>query len=108
MYHQLTRSDIARQRKRLVLAVILVCALAAGVVLAFDAMRASTREQGAASMRNAIIESAEQCCAVEGSYPSSLEHLENEYGLRVNTRDYVITYESFASNVIPSVVVVPR
>ena len=30
------------------------------------------------------------------------------YGLRVNRDDYVITYEVFAENIMPSVVVVPR
>ena len=43
-----------------------------------------------------------------GLYPSSLEHLEQGYGLRVNRDDYVITYEVFAENIMPSVVVVPR
>ena len=57
---------------------------------------------------NAILNSAKQCCAIEGSYPASLEHLESDYGLRVNRDDYVITYEVFAENILPSVVVVPR
>ena len=60
------------------------------------------------TVRNAILDSAKQCCAIEGSYPSSLEHLEQGYGLRVNRDDYVITYEVFAENIMPSVVVVPR
>ena len=45
---------------------------------------------------------------MEGAYPSSLRHLEEEYGLSINTEDYQVTYEVFAANVMPSVVVVPR
>ena len=50
----------------------------------------------------------DRCCAIEGSYPSSLEHLEESYGLTINHDDYVITYECFADNIMPSVVVTPR
>ena len=108
MYHEQTKRDIARKRRTSIVVGGLVCALALCAWLVFGLIRANAREQGAASLRNAIVESAKQCCAVEGSYPSSLEHLEQSFGLSVNHQDYVVTYESFASNIIPSVVVVPR
>ncbi|MGN0035339.1 MAG: hypothetical protein ACI364_06400 [Coriobacteriales bacterium] len=108
MYHQATVQTQRARRRRLgvVLAAIAACAIV--VALLVGAVRASAREQGAVNMRDAIVESAKQCCAVEGSYPTSYQYLEDHYGLRVNERDYVITYESFASNVLPNVVVVPR
>lgn len=108
MYHELTKQEIRRRtRKRMagLLAIVLVVML---VWLSSNAIGASLREQGELSVRNAILNSAKQCCAIEGSYPSSLEHLEQGYGLRVNRDDYVITYEVFAENIMPSVVVVPR
>lgn len=108
MYHELTKQAIRRRtRKRMagLLAIVLVVVL---VWLSSNAIGASLREQGELSVRNAILNSAKQCCAIEGSYPSSLEHLEQGYGLRVNRDDYVITYEVFAENIMPSVVVVPR
>lgn len=108
MYHELTKQEIRRRtRKRMagLLAIVLVVVL---VWLSSNAIGASLREQGELSVRNAILNSAKQCCAIEGSYPSSLEHLEQGYGLRVNRDDYVITYEVFAENIMPSVVVVPR
>ena len=89
-------------------ALALVLALAVGGWFAAGAVGQNLREQGAVSVRDAILDSAKQCCAIEGSYPSSLEHLEQSYGLRVNRGDYVITYEVFAENIMPSVVVVPR
>ena len=69
---------------------------------------AARKTQGAVALRDSILASAKQCCAIEGSYPSSLEHLEESYGLTINHDDYVITYECFADNVMPSVVVTPR
>lgn len=68
--------------------------------------RQDARRRGA--LRDSILASAKQCCAIEGSYPSSLEHLEESYGLTINHDDYVITYECFADNIMPSVVVTPR
>ena len=37
-----------------------------------------------------------------------VSRLEEHYGLRINHNDYVITYEAYASNMAPSVMVVPR
>jgi hypothetical protein len=108
MYHQFTAdSQRARRRKRAA-GIIAVAACLLALALFVGAAQAGAREQGAASVRDAILESAKQCCAVEGSYPASYQYLEDHYGLRVNDRDYVVTYESFASNVMPNVVVVPR
>lgn len=77
-------------------------------VLVFTNAQTAIREQSAISMRTAILNSAKQCCAVEGAYPQSLKYLEDHYGLVVNDTDYLITYECYADNVVPSVVVMPR
>lgn len=72
------------------------------------ALAADVRQKGAVSVRDAILNGAVQCCAIEGTYPSSLEYLEEHYGVSVNREDYVITYQVFAENVMPTVVVMPR
>lgn len=97
-----------RHITRVVVAVVLVCVLACAVWFMWGATQEQTREQGALSVRNAVMTSATQCAAVEGAYPSSLSYLEEHYGLVVNHDDYVVTYEVFATNVAPSVVVMPR
>lgn len=78
------------------------------VAAAGPAVADALREQGAASVRDAVLRAAAQCCAIEGSYPHTLRHLEQHYGLTVNHDDYVVIYEAYASNVAPSVVVTPR
>jgi hypothetical protein len=108
MYHELTTAEVSRRHKRHIMLAAVILAAVIAVYAIFTVVVANAREQGAASLRNAILDSANQCCAVEGSYPTSLSHLEESYGLRVNTTDYVITYEVYAANVMPSVVVVPR
>ena len=108
MYHEVTSKERSRRRKNTVVTILVVVAIVAGLVFGLRALGRSTREQGATAMRQSILDAALRCCAIEGSYPLTLSHLEEDYGLRINHNDYIITYEAYASNIAPSVVVVPR
>lgn len=108
MYHPQSTDQLRRRQKswlRWILIAVVAVVLAA---LFFVNARAAMREQGAYSLRAAILDSAKQCCAVEGAYPHSMNYLVDHYGLVVNDTDFLITYECFADNVVPSVVVVPK
>ncbi len=108
MYHEITYAQEKRRRaKRLAIALVMV-AFVAAFLLAMHIAQASAREQAVVSVRESVLNAAKQCCAVEGSYPASLSHLEKEYGLVINHDDYVVSYEWFADNVLPSVVVTAR
>ena len=108
MFHEITDRELKHRRKtRIVIAVcVVVLALAVGGIGL--AVRANARNQGAVALRDSILNAAKQCCAIEGSYPKSLSHLEDSYGLTINHNDYVVSYEYFAGNVMPSVVVTPK
>ena len=108
MYHPQSTDQIRRRQQGLVRFLLFVLAAIVVVSLAFFAARAAVREQSALSMRTAILDSAKQCCAVEGAYPRSINYLVDHYGLVINDIDYLITYECYADNVVPSVVVVPK
>lgn len=101
-------AQMRRDRARRTVAVVAACVLAAVLWFAWDTAHAQTAAQSAVSVRNAVLESAMQCAAVEGAYPASLDYLEEHYGLIVNHADYVVTYEAFAANQPPSVEVRPR
>lgn len=108
MYHEISDQQRQHRRRR----GFLICAILA-VVLALGAVgyhfaRISMNEQAAAAMRQSILDTANQCCAVEGAYPLSLEHLEENYGLTINRDDFIITYQAYATNIMPNVVVIPR
>ena len=105
MYHELTYRELARRRRTRVICALLVVLVCIGACAACMASRSIAREQGAAILRESVVEAAVQCCAVEGSYPSSIEHLEEDYGLVVNRKDYIVQYEWLGDNVPPSVVV---
>lgn len=108
MFHEITDQELARRRKTRILVAVAIVAVALIAVLVAMALQANAREQGAVALRDSIMNAAKQCCAIEGSYPSSLEHLEKNYGITINHDDYVVSYESFAGNIMPTVVVTPR
>lgn len=108
MYTEPTQQQRTRTRRVIVCAVVAVCALMIVLVIALDHIFANAKDQGAASIRNTILNSAMQCAAIEGSFPTNLAYLEENYDLRINHDDYVVIYEVLASNTVPSVVVMPR
>ena len=108
MFHELTDNEIKRRRKRIAVTACLVAALVVAAFAVYRIVQENAKTQGAVALRDSVLAAAKQCCAIEGSYPSSLEHLEESYGLTINHDDYVITYEYFADNLMPSVVVTPR
>lgn len=108
MYHEQTYDQQKRTRRTFIVRAVIVVALVAACALMVMGAQASAREQAAMTVRESVLTAAKQCCAVEGSYPTSIAHLEEYYGLVVNRSDYVISYECFAGNVLPSVVVTVR
>lgn len=92
---------------RIILAVVVVL-LCISFTLCAAVSSDISRKQATSSVRESIVTAALQCAAVEGSYPSSLSHLEHYYGLTVNHNDYIINYEWLADNIPPSVTVTAR
>lgn len=108
MYHEITDKELGRRRRKHIIMAVVVVAACVAVCLGYFAVRANARTQGAKALKESILSAARQCCAIEGSFPSTLEHLEENYGLTINHDDYIVSYEWFAGNVTPSVVVTAR
>lgn len=90
---------------------------AAAVILAIAALmvwRAAgvsaqdIQEESAVALQAAIQRTALQCYVVEGAYPSTLDYMKENYGLQINTDDFYVIYDAFASNLPPYVKVTIR
>ena len=88
-------------------AAIVVCAVLVWVFIQMSPA-AGDDENTAESIRTAVQQSALQCYVVEGVYPPDLQYLQDNYGLQINTEDYVVVYRAFADNRIPDIRVVKR
>lgn len=99
------------KRSVLIVRALAVSAAAASLLFCFFSVFAhiekDLNENGARSLKETVLQSALQCYAVEGSYPPSLRYLEENYGLQINHKRYFVTYEIFASNILPQVTVLP-
>ena len=86
----------------------LVAALILGLALLVPTFSRDIRAGSVASIREAVLRAAAQCYAVEGASPPSLSYLEENYHLVINHRDFIVSYEAFASNLPPDVRVLVR
>jgi hypothetical protein len=80
----------------------IVLVLAAAVLLA---NRIGTAQGTAETdiVRDAVKNAALTCYAVEGAYPDSVDYLREHYRLAYDEDRYMITYDAFASNMIPDI-----
>ena len=98
-----------KNNRKGVLLVVCLCILAAAAALfAFSGSGADLDEEAAEAIRDAVRRSALQCYVVEGVYPPDLDYLKEHYGLQVNTDDYYVVYDVFASNVAPDISVIRK
>ena len=99
-------SDAKKQKRAWLIWLIAALLIAAVVLLAVrNNPGRDLSEESAAAICAAVERSARQCYVVEGVYPPDLNYLTENYGLQVNTSDFYVTYNAFASNVPPTVIV---
>ena len=89
-----------------------LCALAVLIIViavpSSRRARAEEAEDSVQAIRETVMQRALQCYVIEGAYPVSLEYLEENYGLTVNTEEYKIVYTPYAENLPPEVRVIYR
>ena len=63
-------------------------------------------DEGKRQLEDSIRRTAAACYAAEGIYPPSLEYMEENYGLQVDTDHYYVDYIVFAENLMPDFTVI--
>lgn len=59
-------------------------------------------------VEEAIKRAVVQCYAIEGMYPPDMAYLEEQYGIQIDEKKYIIHYEVFASNIMPDITVLRK
>ncbi len=96
----MNRRDII---KLLIIAAVLVLA-----VTLVNRIGASQQQAEAEIVREAIKNAALTCYGVEGAYPDSLDYLRRYYRLAYDEDRYLVTYDAFSSNLMPTIYVTER
>lgn len=60
------------------------------------------------SLKTSVTRAAVHCYAIEGVYPTSIEELEDRYGLSYDHNKYIVKYTCFASNLMPDITVISK
>lgn len=93
--------------KKIVLILVLAVFLAGAGILG-SKFSGDIGEQAAGSVKKAVVDSAIQCCAIEGFYPPDIKYLEDNYGLLIDHGKYIVTYDMFASNILPDITIITK
>ncbi len=79
-----------------------LCVSSAGYFKKVNAM------QGLALTEQAVRKAVLECYAIEGMYPAELSYLQEHYNLRIDGDKYRVSYDCFASNIMPQIHVFER
>ena len=92
----------------LALTLAVFAALFGGAVAAFQKIGSSSETMEEQLVLDAVRSAVLTCYAVEGAYPQTLKELERGYGLAYNKDAYIVSYDAFASNIMPNIQVLRK
>ena len=93
-------------RRKEIIVALLMAALLAGVWALVSGVDSAHHGAEKQFVRDAVRNAALTCYAVEGAYPEDLQYLRDHYGLAYDASRYKVTYDAFASNLLPDIYVV--
>ena len=88
-----------------ILGIAVLIGIAVFAVIMVNNAQSTSDEEALRATRDNVIRAVVSCYAYEGSYPDSIEYLEENYSLVVNKDKYLIYYQKIADNLMPSVVI---
>jgi len=97
-----------RLGKKDIAAGVAFVALIVGFIVLVNSLTATSGGQETQLVYDAVKNATLTCYAVEGTYPESLEYLREHYKLAYNTERFVVEFDSFASNLMPTITVRER
>lgn len=87
----------------MIVVLILLCFLG-GVSNLSQGRKTEDKQQLEEALRRAAV----ACYAAEGIYPPNVEYMVEHYGLQIDSRRYVVSYTSFAENLMPDITVLEK
>jgi len=89
-----------------IIPVLFTVAVMCMIVFGLRQTEQASRSEGLRVLEDSIRRAVVVCYAVEGRYPSSIEYIEENYGIHIDRTKYVVHYDIFASNLLPDITVI--
>ena len=89
--------------KKDVVRILIIAAVLVLAVLLANRLGTEQNTEESRIVRDAIKNAALTCYAVEGAYPEDIEYLRKYYQLSYDQERFLVTYETFAANVFPTI-----
>lgn len=90
----------------LIITAVVFIALMLVVSVLLGSTNAGADEEQLALLETAIRKAAVTNYAIEGRYPATLDQIVEEYGVIIDFNRYIVRYDAFADNMMPSIYVV--
>ena len=97
-----------RRGKKDIAAGIAFVALIVGFIVLVNSITATSGSKETQLVYEAVKNAALTCYAAEGAYPEDLQYLRDHYKLAYNQDRFIVEYDAFASNLMPSITVWER
>ena len=86
--------------------IALTLPIAAVILFGLWQIEATSRANGRRLLEDSVKNAVVRHYAVEGSYPSGISVVEENYGVYIDRTRYAVFYEIFAPNIMPVITVV--
>ena len=90
----------------LIISILIFALLIAAIYSLLGGVQEKSATNQLELVENAVSRAVQTCYAVEGRYPQKLDYLTSYYGLAYDTDNYLVSYDAFASNILPDIRVV--
>ena len=97
-----------RNHRKDIAAGVAFVALIVGFLVLISGITSTSDNQETMLVYDAVKNAALTCYAAEGSYPENLEYLREHYKLAYNQEKFIVEYDAFASNLMPTINVLER
>ena len=97
-----------RENRKNIAAGAAFVALIVGFLILISAITTTSDSQETQLVYDAVKNAALTCYAADGSYPENLQYLRDHYKLAYNQEKFVVEYDAFASNLMPTINVLER
>ena len=75
---------------------------------AVDSLDSGRDEESLRQLEEALHRGCVACYATEGIFPPDVDYLRDRYGVQVDEEKYMVAYQVFAKNLMPSITIVER